>query len=404
MNLKSFTGSVVQTIEPGDLLGWHSLSSMAGVAVNDSTLLRVPFEALKRAAKDRKALVDEVGEVLSDIHEKPESGEASPDLETLVLKLHGIKRKLKYLSQVEKEGALHCKARLEHMVAIGTPSKDQLVPWTKRKLDRLLVDHLLRTGSSQTAHALAKQSGIQDLVELQIFEEAQVVLRALKNRDCSAGLDWCARYRVRLKKLKSKLEFRLHAQHFVELVREGKPLKAILYARQNMAPWAAQNLPEFEKAISTVLCSGAAGCMSQHPLFSPSAWTDLISLFQADFYKLHGLTSESLLVIHLQAGLSALKTPHSYQPGSNKEDPLHLPQFQRLAADLPFAKHVHSKLVCSVTQEIMNHANPPMVLPNGYVYSQKAIQQIMAKNNSQVVCPRTGSVYSFDELRRAFIA
>lgn len=44
-----------------------------------------------------------------------------------------------------------------------------------------------------------------------------------------------------------------------------------------------------------------------------------------------------------------------------------------------------------------------MVLPNGYVYSQKAIQEIIAENNGKIVCPRTNAVYSADEARRAFI-
>jgi macrophage erythroblast attacher len=53
------------------------------------------------------------------------------------------------------------------------------------------------------------------------------------------------------------------------------------------------------------------------------------------------------------------------------EDPLHLPTYQALAAGLPYAKHLHSKLVCHITKQLMNEDDPPMVLPNGYVYSLK---------------------------------
>lgn len=82
---------------------------------------------------------------------------------------------------------------------------------------------------------------------------------------------------------------------------------------------------------------------------------------------------------------------------------MHHPDFQTLAAELPYAKHVHSKLICAVTRQIMNDANPPMVLPNGYVYSQGAIEQIAAKNGGKILCPRTGSTFGYDEARRAFI-
>jgi hypothetical protein len=103
-----------------------------------------------------------------------------------------------------------------------------------------------------------------------------------------------------------------------------------------------------------------------------------------------------------QAGLIALKNPPSSSSHS-REDPLQHPDFKALAASLPCAKHVHSKLICAVTREIMNDANPPMVLPNGYVYSQKAVDQIAGKNNGRIVCPHTGAEYGYDEARRAFI-
>lgn len=109
-----------------------------------------------------------------------------------------------------------------------------------------------------------------------------------------------------------------------------------------------------------------------------------------------------LTLLLLQAGLIALKNPPSTS-SSSREDPLQHPDFKALAADLPCAKHVHSKLICAVTREIMNDANPPMVLPNGYVYSNKAIDQIAAKNNGRIVCPHTGAEFGYDEARRAFI-
>ena len=64
--------------------------------------------------------------------------------------------------------------------------------------------------------------------------------------------------------------------------------------------------------------------------------------------------------------------------------------FQDLAEGLPWAKHVHSKLVCAVTREVMNEHNPPMVLPNGAVYSQKAIEQL-ASAKGVFMCPHTGA-------------
>ena len=66
-------------------------------------------------------------------------------------------------------------------------------------------------------------------------------------------------------------------------------------------------------------------------------------------------------------------------------------KFQKLAEGLPWSKHVHSKLVCSITREIMDEHNPPMVLPNGAVYSERAVQHVASKNHGIFTCPKTGA-------------
>jgi len=45
-------------------------------------------------------------------------------------------------------------------------------------------------------------------------------------------------------------------------------------------------------------------------LFSPSRWDDLISQFRQENFSLYQLSSQSVLSVTLQAGLSALKTPY----------------------------------------------------------------------------------------------
>lgn len=66
-----------------------------------------------------------------------------------------------------------------------------------------------------------------------------------------------------------------------------------------------------------------------------------------------------------------------YEDGCTKEDPLSQLTFRQLAEPLPFAKHIHSKLVCFISKELMNEDNPPLVLPNGYVYSKKVLFKIL---------------------------
>lgn len=118
--------------------------------------------------------------------------------------------------------------------------------------------------------------------------------------------------------------------------------------------------------------------------------------------------------------------------------------FRKLASPLPFSKQHHSKLVCYITKEIMDTENPPLVLPNGYVYSTKvlliftflvlqsisklntspfddisvgriilliisliqcqALEEMASKNNGNITCPRTGLVCNYSEVVKAFIS
>ena len=70
-------------------------------------------------------------------------------------------------------------------------------------------------------------------------------------------------------------------------------------------------------------------------------------------------------------------------------------KFQKLAEQLPWSKHVHSKLICAITHDLMNEHNPPMVLPNGAVYSQKAVEITAAKNHGIFTCPKTGGTATY---------
>jgi len=44
-----------------------------------------------------------------------------------------------------------------------------------------------------------------------------------------------------------------------------------------------------------------------------------------------------------------------------------------------------------------------MVLPNGQLYSLKALEEMSKKQNGKVTCPTTQQTYKWSELRKAFI-
>ena len=57
----------------------------------------------------------------------------------------------------------------------------------------------------------------------------------------------------------------------------------------------------------------------------------------------------------------------------------------RIAIKLPMAHQEHSALICRLSGVKMDENNPPVMLPNGQVYSLEALQGIA--QNGRVACP-----------------
>lgn len=107
----------------------------------EPTLLRVPFEGLKRAAKDRKAILDEAQEAVAAL--KGQGADGAEGVHRLIMRLQGLKRKLSDVSRAENKGAAQCKARLEHLHKLSSPL-ESMISWNRQRMDRILVDHLQR--------------------------------------------------------------------------------------------------------------------------------------------------------------------------------------------------------------------------------------------------------------------
>jgi hypothetical protein len=75
----------------------------------------------------------------------------------------------------------------------------------------------------------------------------------------------------------------------------------------------------------------------------------------------------------------------------------------KLTNGLPFAHQPHSRLLCRVTRTVMDENNPPVVLPNGYVYSRKAIEQMVTGRNGEIKCIETHEIFTLEEVKQVYI-
>ncbi|KAK6145311.1 hypothetical protein DH2020_022131 [Rehmannia glutinosa] len=225
-------------------------------------LLRVPFEHYKKTIRANHRTVEkEVSAVISGVSDAADSDisrdYAVHQLNSLVSRLQGLKRKLEEGSRTEHLQAQRCRTRLEHLESAEV---DNLSEWNNIRLKRILVDYMLRMSYYDTAVKLAESSNIQDLVDIDVFLEAKKVIDALRKKEVAPALAWCADNKSKLKKSKSKFEFQLRLQEFIELVRVENNMRAISYARKYLAPWGATHMKELQRVMATLAFRSNTEC------------------------------------------------------------------------------------------------------------------------------------------------
>lgn len=286
------------------------------------------------------------------------------------------------------------------------PSHESVLRWEKTRLDRVLVDYMLRAGLYASGDKLARSERIEPLVDTTLFHEARRVIQALRDRDCTAALKWCADNKRRLAKTSSSLEFDLHRQQFVELARSGDKKRAIKYVQHwNSAfPLSDEQRDKITCYMGLLCFSKDTPCEPYKRLFAQERWAELEESFKQENYKLHGLTGESTLEILLKTGLASLKTRKCGTESDRKGNcPTCNEPYLSLSKNLPHSQHINSILVCAISADIMDENNPPMALPNGNVYSYNALKDIAARNDNYVIDPKTSESFLFMTLRKCYI-
>uniref|UniRef100_A0A8C0M9N6 E3 ubiquitin-protein transferase MAEA n=2 Tax=Canis lupus TaxID=9612 RepID=A0A8C0M9N6_CANLF len=347
--------------------------------VQEYPTLKVPYETLnKRFRAAQKNIDRETSHVTMVVAELEKTLSSCPAVDSVVSLLDGVVEKLSVLKrkavesiQAEDESAKLCKRRIEHLKEHSSDQPAAASMWKRKRMDRMMVEHLLRCGYYNTAVKLARQSGIEDLVNIEMFLTAKEVEESLERRETATCLAWCHDNKSRLRKMKSCLEFSLRIQEFIELIRQNKRLDAVRHARKHFSQAEGSQLDEVRQVMGMLAFPPDTHISPYKDLLDPARWRMLIQQFRYDNYRLHQLGNNSVFTLTLQAGLSAIKTPQCYkEDGSSKSPdcPVCSRSLNKLAQPLPMAHCANSRLVCKISGDVMNENNPPMMLPNGYVY------------------------------------
>ncbi|EGO58237.1 hypothetical protein NEUTE1DRAFT_122510 [Neurospora tetrasperma FGSC 2508] len=392
----------------------------------DQPLLRLPYELLRKNFRSAHFTVEKesttLNKLLKETAKGSLDGKTSPEdvvknLDTMIAKMRGMKRKLSMYANEETRLYKQLDARVAHLRELSDMHSVEDVKyeaWSRKRLDRLLVDYMLRHGYNTSAQALANEREMYDLVDVETFLTMSKIRESLENGSVTEALAWCNDNKKELRKLQSNLEFLLRCQQYIELLRINTPSKsveAITHAKKYIAPFQEQ-YPDEVREMAALLAHRPTDKNlppKYAAWYSPDRWTKLATSFVEAHNKLLGLPTFPLLHTALSSGLSALKTPachgtqkttSSSQPGHSQTSmtstvcPICSIELNDLAKNVPYAHHSKSHL-----------DNDLLLLPNGRVYGQAKLDEYAAKAGlaeGQVKDLVTGEVYSRTALKKVF--
>ncbi|KZV67891.1 hypothetical protein PENSPDRAFT_676621 [Peniophora sp. CONT] len=383
-----------------------------GVLLFEQPFVKVPFENYRKVFRSSQRSVEKDFGGLQALSKQATSSsgqDALASIDAMMGRIQALKRKL---SDVQgTAGSLTqtvMKDRLQHIGIVENlelTEDPRYARWEETRLDRWLVDWLLRYGKEKTAIDIAQERGIESLVDIELFMEIKRIEDALRNHSCSGALAWCNENKAALRKAKSTLEFDLRLQEFIELARARKRSEAIMYSRKYLHSWQDTHLSQITQAAALLAIPPTTTCPPYKRLYDVGRWDELVRKLRLTTFSLNSLPPEPLLHLALYAGLSSLKLRTCYDHASKNVDcPVCDPSLGSLAQEVPYSHHVNSTIVCRISGKIMNENNPPMAFPGGYAYSREALVEMAARNDGQVICPRSGERCDFSSLKKVFVS
>ncbi|KAL8945372.1 MAG: hypothetical protein Q9211_000142 [Gyalolechia sp. 1 TL-2023] len=384
----------------------------------DQPLLRLPAELSRKNFKlaalhvehDKKLLLGALRTAANDsLSGKKNPSQALDSLDNMISRMKNLKRKMEGFHEEEKKIYRQMRKRLEHLhdlYQITSLADVKYDEWSRIRLNRLMVDYLLRSGYGESAAALAKEKGIEDLVDLNVFVQCHKVEESLRRESTQECLAWCAEHREMTRKTSSSLEFELRLQQFIELRRRGQLWEARQHAQKHISSNAETNPVEVRRAAGLLAHPPETKVEPYRTMYSKSRWDFLSNLFIKTHHELFSLPGRPLMHLALSAGLSALKTPscHSKYASSSSNAssttttvcPICSTELNELARNLRHVQHNKSSV-----------EHNPIVLPNGRVYGRERLLEMSAKvglEEGKVKDPTTSEMFEASEIRKVFIS
>lgn len=421
----SYVGPVPVPTSSPDLrhleLTWLCLALL-----QDQPLVRLPYELLRKNFRSAHFTTEKdaafVKNLLRETAKGSVNAKTSPDdvvrnLDIMIKRLGSLKDKLSQHADEESHLYRQLDARVAHLgelATMHTVDEVKYETWSRRRLDRLLVDYLLRQGYNDSAKALADERDMNDLVDIDTFVAMSRIRNALENGSVTEALAWCAENKKELRRMQSNLEFMLRCQQFIEMMRaRSSPTTnmndAIAHARKYIVPFNDAYPLEVKHMAGLLAHRPDTPLEPYHALYRANRWSELADVFVDAHNRLLNLPPYPLLHTALSSGLSALKTPacHGRQATSSSQPthgasliasvcPICSTELNALARNVPYAQHSKSHVESDL-----------FLLPNLRVYGKARLEEYAAMSGlppGQVKDLVTSEVYQWEELKKVFVS
>lgn len=363
------------------------------------SFLKAPYEELSSKYKTHKCKVEkELSFVLSHLKTMKnhsnnlDRNHSMAAISALKSRLQSFSLLLPSFHHTEDEWLSNYESRLNF---IASPS------FSTTKLSKFLIDYFTRQNQFEVAQSIASEFSLEASSDLYFFEKAEKIMKDLREKDLNSALEWCNEHKSKLHKIRSKLEFELKLQKFLEYVKGQNYSGGILYARGQLSKFVERQA-EIQKALMLLLVGNRLEEYEEYrDLVDEGRWDILIQLFKCEMKRVYGFTTDSLIEIYLRAGIISIKTPLCEKDNKVRTCPTCNSELQKLSKCVPYACHSQTSIICRILGTPIDEFNPPVVLPNGQLYSEQGVKKIM--EGDKIKCPVTGSVYSANQITRVFI-
>ncbi|KAI0977911.1 hypothetical protein GJ496_009526 [Pomphorhynchus laevis] len=311
--------------------------------------------------------------------------------------LNGIKRKLEKLielSKVERPNIVHAY--------------------------RLIAEFLLRRGFYEAGNLLIDQLKLHDEFTVGAFQQMVYIRDSLTNADPKPFIEWATKNSTRLKQFNSRLENLVHLLNtHDELLKlsatkggenhHDKIKTCLKYLHDNVSISNFHNDYSSVESVESIMVMFAIPPelipSEEHDITNSLSWSQLAQEFTTYYFHANQVGQKDPFEAALECGMLLTKAPSCYNVNTTNQStgcPTCHPLLRTLSYSLPMPNRKISTIICRYTNELINEHNPGMMLPNGQIYGESAIQKLVREDGS-VVCPQTGDVCQLKHIKKIFI-